>query len=392
MTFVWKDKSMSERVEIKIPVCAPEIGEREVEYVAKCIRSGWISSIGEYVTAFEERFARYCGCKFGVATNSGTAALHLALAAINVKEGDEVIIPTFTMIATPNAIAYTGAKPVLVDSEPYTWNMDVSKLENKITKRTKAIMPIHTYGHPADMNPILEKAKEHDLYVIEDAAEAHGAEYFGKRTGGIGDIGCFSFYANKIITTGEGGMLVTNNEEIAEKARWLGAHAFGRHGKHFYHEALGFNYRMSALQASLGLAQLERVDEFVSKRRNNAKLYNSLLSELEAKVTLPPEAPWAKSVYWMYSILIEESFGLSRNELMERLRQKGIETRTFFYPVHVQPIYVSQFNPADYPVADALSGKGINLPSGNNLKRSDIEEVCDCIVNLAEQKTEVQTI
>lgn len=383
---------MNNRVEIKIPVCAPEIGEKEVEYVSKCIRSGWISSIGEYVAAFEERFARYCGCKFGVATNSGTTALHLALATLDVKEGDEVTIPTFTMIATPNAIAYTGAKPVLVDSEPSTWNIDVSRLGEKITRRTKAIMPIHTYGHPSDMNPILEMAKEHDLYVIEDAAEAHGAEYFGRRTGSLGDVGCFSFYANKIITTGEGGMLVTNNEEIAEKARWLGAHAFGRHGKHFYHEALGFNYRMSALEASLGLAQLERIDEFVSKRRNNAKLYNSFLSEIKGKVTLPPEAPWAKNVYWMYSILIEESFGISRNELMKRLEQQGIETRTFFYPVHVQPIYASQFNPADYPVADALSRKGINLPSGNNLAPSEVEQVCECIINLAKQKKEVQTI
>lgn len=344
------------------------------------------------MTTFEERFARYCGCKFGVATNSGTTALHLALATLNVKEGDEVIIPTFTMIATPNVVTYTGAKPVLVDAEPHTWNKDVSKLREKITKRTKAILPVHTYGHPTDMNPLLEIAEQHDLYVVEDAAEAHGAEYFGKRTGSLGDIGCFSFYANKIVTTGEGGMLVTNNEEIAERARWLEAHAFGRHGKHFYHEAIGFNYRMSALQASLGLAQLERIDEFVSKRRNNAKLYNSLLSKLEDKVILPPEASWAKNVYWMYSILIEESFGLPRDEFMEKLEQQGIETRTFFYPIHLQPVYASQFNPADCPVADALSRKGVNLPSGNNLTSSEIEQVCECIINLAKQKKEVQTI
>jgi len=378
--------------EIRIPVCSPEIGEKEVEYVAKCVRSGWISSIGEYVTTFEKKFAGYCGCKFGVATNSGTTALHLALATLDVKEGDEVIIPTFTMIATPNAVTYTGAKPVLVDAELYTWNMNVSKIPEKITERTKVILPVHTYGHPVDMKPILEIAEQHDLYVIEDAAEAHGAEYSGKRTGSLGEVGCFSFYANKIITTGEGGMLVTNNEEIAEKARWLRSHAFGRHGKHFYHEAIGFNYRMSALQAAFGLAQLERIAEFVSKRRNNAKLYNSLLSELEGKVTLPPEAPWAKNVYWMYSVLIEENFGLSRNDLMEKLEQQGIETRTFFYPIHLQPIYATQFNPADYPVADLLSKKGVNLPSGNNLTPSEIEQVCECIIKLAKPKKEVQTI
>lgn len=379
------------KMKSRIPVCSPEIREKEVEYVAQCVRSGWISSIGECVTAFEEKFARYCGCKFGVATNSGTSALHLALASLDLKRGDEVIIPTFTMIATPNAVTYTGAKPVLVDAEPDTWNMDVSELEEKISRRTKAIIPVHTYGHPVDMNPLLEIAKEHDLYVIEDAAEAHGAEYFGKRTGGLGDIGCFSFYANKIITTGEGGMLVTDNREVAEKAKWLEAHAFGRHGRHFYHEALGFNYRMSALQASLGLAQLERIDEFVSRRRSNAKLYNSLLSSLEHRVTLPPEASWAKNVYWMYSILIEEGFGLSRNELMEKLGQQGIETRTFFYPIHVQPIYAALFDPIGYPVAASLSEKGVNLPSGNSLTPSEIEQVCECIMELAKPTKEVQT-
>jgi len=327
-----------------------------------------------------------------VATNSGTTALHLALATLDVKKGDEVIIPTFTMIATPNAVTYTGAKPVLVDSEPQTWNMNVSGIRKKINKRTRVVIPVHTYGHPVDMNPILELAEQHDIYVVEDAAEAHGAEYFGKKTGSLGDVGCFSFYANKIITTGEGGMLVTDNEEIAEKAKWLRAHAFGRQGKHFYHEAVGFNYRMSAMQAALGLAQLESITEFVSKRRNNARLYNSCLSKLQGRVTLPPEASWAKNVYWMYSILIEESFGLSKNELMNKLEQQGIETRTFFYPVHTQPIYAAQFNPADYPVADMLARKGLNLPSGNNLTPSEIQQVSDCIINEAKQKKEVQAI
>lgn len=367
----------------KIPVCAPRIDGRDVECVAECVRSSWISGASEYVTEFEETFARYCGCKYGVATNSGTTALHLALATLDVKRGDEVIIPTFTMIATANAVTYTGAKSVLIDSEPETWNIDTSKIEKEITKRTKVIVPIHTYGHPADMDPILELAEKHGLYIVEDAAEAHGAEYKGRKMGSIGDLGCFSFYANKIITTGEGGMIVTNDERLAEKARWLRAHAFGRHGKHFYHEALGFGYRMSGLQAALGLAQLERIDEFVSIRINNAKLYNSLLSELGDKITLPPKAPWAKNVYWMYSILVEDEFGMSREELMKRLELEGIETRTFFYPIHIQPISARQSQQQKFPVAGELSRKGVNLPSGNTLTADNVMYVCECIKKYA---------
>lgn len=374
---------LKNKMAIKIPVCAPKIGEKEVEYVSKCIYSSWISYLGEYVSEFEEKFARYCNCKYGVVTNSGTTALHLALATLDIGKGDEVIVPTFTMIATANAATYTGAKPVLVDSEMETWNIDITKIEEKITKKTKAIMPIHTYGHPCDMDPILELAEKYDLYVVEDAAEAHGAEYKGRKTGSLGDMGCFSFYANKIITTGEGGMIVTNDEKLAERARWLRAHAFGRHGKHFYHEAIGFGYRMSALQAAFGLAQLKHIDEFVSIRRNNAKLYNSLLSELGEKITLPPEAPWAKNVYWMYSILIQDKFGISRDELMNKLELEGIETRTFFYPIHVQPIYARQYQGENFPVANELSRKGINLPSGNNLTADEVTYVCECIKKYA---------
>jgi len=368
---------------IKIPVCSPQFGDDEVQHVAECVRSTWVSGISKYVEEFEEKFAKYCNCKYGVATNSGTTALHLALATISTDKRDEVIIPTFTMIATANVVTYTGAKLGLIDAEPETWNMDVSKLEEKITKRTKAIIPVHTYGHPVYMDIIMDLAEKHRLYVIEDAAEAHGAEYKGRRIGSIGDMSCFSFYANKIITTGEGGMIVTNNEELAEKARWLRAHAYGRHGKHFYHEALGFGYRMSGLQAALGLAQLEHIDEFVSIRRKNAKLYNSLLSELGEKITLHPEASWAKNVYWMYSILIQDSFGISRDELIKKLELEGIETRTFFYPIHVQPIYNKQYKGQSFPVADELSRKGINLPSGNNLTADEVTYVCECIKKYA---------
>ena len=362
----------------KIPVSAPLLGEKELEYVINAVKSNWISSKGKYVSEFEEKFSKYCGAKYGIATSSGTTALHLALASLGIGKNDEVIIPAFTMIATANAVTYTGAKPILVDSEPHTWNMDVEKISEKITKKTKAIIVVHTYGHPVDMDPICDIADDHGLNVIEDAAEAHGAEYKGIKVGGIGDVGCFSFYANKIVTTGEGGMIVTNDEKIAEKARILRAHAFSE-DRHFWHRFIGFNYRMSNLQAAIGVAQMEKIEELVELRRRNAEKYNSLLKKVEG-LSLPPEAIWAKNVYWMYSILIEDNFGMNRGMLMEELEKGGIETRTFFYPINVQPIYAKYYSNENYPVASKLSRKGINLPSGSTLKEEDIEYVVDYIV------------
>ena len=362
-----------------IPVADPKIEQIDIDYVSECVKSTWVSGMSEYVDQFENKFANYCNCKYGITVNSGTTALQVALASLNIKQGDEVIIPTFTMIATPNSIAYTGATPVLVDSEMETWNIDYLKIEEKITDRTKVIMPVHTYGHPANMDPILKLADEYSLYVIEDAAEAHGALYKNKKTGNLGDLNCFSFYANKIITTGEGGMLVTNNKEYAETARWLRSHAFGREGKHFYHEALGFGYRISGMQAALGLAQLTRLDKFVANRRKNAQLYNSNLENLVGKIILPPEATWAKNVYWMYSILLSDYSAAERNEIVKKLEQYGIESRTFFYPVHVQPMYKDLQPTESFPIADTLSQTGINLPSGNNLTEDDINYVCEIL-------------
>ena len=363
----------------KIPVCAPKIGEREIELVSECIRSSWISHLSDYVIQFEKKFANYCDSEYGVATNSGTTALHLAVATLKIKKDDEVIIPTFTMIASPNSISYTGAKPVLVDSEKECWNIDVNKIEEKITDKTKGIMPVHTYGHPCDMDPIIKIAKKYGLYIIEDAAEAHGAEYKGKKAGSFGDLNCFSFYANKIMTMGEGGLITTNNKDLDERAKWLRAHAFGRGGKHFFHEEMGFGYRLTGIQAAFGLAQLEKIEEFVKLRRDHAKLYNDLLCNIEKAVALPPEANWAKNVYWMYSILVKNS--TIRAKLMKFLEQKGIETRTFFYPVHQQPIYYTLNKANEFPIADELAQRGMNLPSGNNLSDDDIHYVCDNINN-----------
>lgn len=364
---------------IMIPVCTPFIGEKEREYVLDCIDTNWISSQGKYVEKFEEGFSSYCGCEYGVSTTNGTTALHLALASLGIKNGDEVIVPTFTIASCIFSILYTGAKPVLVDSDPETWTIDVNQIEDKITKNTKAIMPVHIYGHPCDMDPIMDLAEDNDLYIVEDAAEAHGAEYKGKKCGGIGDIGCFSFYANKIITTGEGGMVVTNDEKIAEKARSLKDLAFSKE-RRFLHDNIGFNYRMTNIQAAIGLAQLEKIDELVEMRRNNAKIYNKYLKKVKG-LKLPIEKSWAKNVYWMYSILVENDYYVTRDKLIMNLGEKRIQTRTFFIPMHKQPIFHNKiFSRKEYfPISENISEKGMYLPSSSNQKLDEIKLICKII-------------
>lgn len=366
-----------------IPVCEPKLSGKELEYVTECIKTNWISSKGRYITEFEEKFSKYCNAKFGIATMNGTTAIHLALASLGIKSGDEVILPTFTMIATVNPIAYCGAKPVLIDAETETWNIDPSKIEEKITDKTKAILVVHTYGHPCNMDPILEIARKYGLYVIEDAAEAHGAEYNGKKVGVLGDVGCFSFYANKIITTGEGGMVITNDEKIAEMANLLRDQAFEKE-KRFWHRYIGYNYRITNLQAAIGVAQMDIIDESVNTRRKNAQIYNLLLKNLEG-ITLPPEAQWAKNIYWMYTIMFEDSFGMSRDGIMNYLKKKGVDTRSTFYPIHTQPVYAKLYANEKYPVAEKLSRRGINLPSGNTLKKEDIKYVVECIKSASKE-------
>lgn len=359
-----------------IPVSQPLLNGNELKYVTKCIKTGWVSSLGRYVEAFEKKFSKFCGVRYGISSSSGTTALHLALASLGIGKGDEVIIPTFTMISTANAVTYQGAIPVLVDSEKDTFNIDPERIEEKLTKKTKAIIVVHIYGHPADMDKILKIAKKYGLFVIEDAAEAHGAEYKGRKAGGIGDIGCFSFYGNKIITTGEGGMLVTNNRKIKEKAEYLRDLAFSKE-RHFWHKHLGFNYRMSNLQAAVGLAQIERLDEFIKIKRQNAQIYNALLRDIRG-ITLPHEKDYAKNVYWMYAILVENEFGISRDKLREKLAQKGIETRVFFIPIHLQPIY-SKICKGEFPIVEEFCRKGLYLPSGLTLKKDEIEFIAKSI-------------
>ncbi len=361
-----------------IPVCEPTLGGNEMKYVQQAIETNWISSAGRFIRDFEARFAEICGVKYGIACANGTVAMHLAMATLGLEPGDEVIIPTFTMIATANAVTYCGAKPVLVDMEPAYWQMDLNQVEAKITSRTKAIVPVHIYGHPTDMDPLMTLAEKHGIMVIEDAAEAHGAEYKGRRTGGLGHAAGFSFYGNKIITTGEGGMVTTNDRELAQLAWNLRDHAFS-HERHFWHKFVGFNYRMTNLQAAVGLAQVEQLDGFVAARRRNAAEYNRRLHGIPG-IRTPAEAPWAKNVYWMYGIMVDEAeYGMSRDALRRVLADHGIETRTFFIPMHCQPVYWQQFKGERYPVAEDLCKRGFYLPSASSLSIDEIEYVAGVI-------------
>ncbi|MDW7727563.1 MAG: DegT/DnrJ/EryC1/StrS family aminotransferase [Candidatus Methanoperedens sp.] len=356
-----------------IPIYEPCIGEEELNNVIEAVRSGWISSLGKFIPEFENKFAEYCGVKHGLAVSNGTVALHLALETLGIGKGDEVIVPTLTFIATANAVTYCNAKPVFVDSHPDYWCMDPEKIEEKITENTKAIIPVHLYGHPCDMDAIMDIARDHDLFVVEDAAEAHGAEYKGEKVGSFGDINCFSFYGNKIITTGEGGMCLTDNDELTEKMRLLRDHAMNPN-KRYWHDAVGFNYRMTNMQAAVGVAQIKRLDEFVEKKREIAGWYSEGLAELEGKglIKCHPEMPWAKCVYWMYSILLQNNLEISRDRLMKLLEENEIDTRPFFYPIHEMPPHKSR---EIYPLAEELAKGGLNLPSGTELKKVEIKKI-----------------
>ncbi len=363
-----------------IPVCKPWLAGKEREYVNDAIDTNWISSSGKYIEKFENDFSTYCGSRFGVACSSGLAALHLACVAIGLKYGDEVIAPTFTMAATINAIIFTGAKPVLIDCDKDTYCIDVNQIESKINSHTKAIVPVHIYGHPCDMNKIMELAKKYNLYVIEDAAEAHGAEYNDKKCGAIGDIGCFSFYANKVLTTGEGGMCITNNKEFADKMKKLRNHAFDV--PRFVHNEVGFNYRITNLQAAIGCAQVENVQMLVDARRSVGLKYNERLKNTPGLI-LPIEKPYAKNVYWMYGVVLDEGINISREEVVQKLKEKGIETRNFFIPMHKQPAYYNKTveNSPDcngsFPISEFIGERGFYLPSSSNISDEELNFVCE---------------
>jgi perosamine synthetase len=364
-----------------IPVASPALIGNEYKYVMDCMETEWISSIGKYIKSFEQKFAAFCQTKYALACANGTVALHLALMAHNVKTGDEIIIPTLTYVATANSIRYCNAYPVLVDVEPDTWNINPEKIKNKITNKTKGIIVVHLYGHPADMDPILEIAKKHNLFVIEDAAEAHGATYKNKIVGSIGNAGTFSFFGNKIITTGEGGMVVTSDEEVAQKVFLYKGQGVDPHRRYWF-PIIGYNYRMTNIQAAIGLAQLENIEWHINKRKEVAKLYNKYLYELSDYLIFPVEKSWATNVYWMYTIILRDNVKMSRDHFMKELEDRGIETRPVFYPMHILPPYSNISNPDEFPVANWISSRGVNLPTHAKLSEEDIQYVCGCIKNL----------
>jgi len=357
-----------------IPVAEPDLTGNELEYVSRCVRSGWVSSAGEYVTRFESEFGKFCAAEHCVATSNGTVAIHLALATLGIQQGDEVLVPSLTFVASANAVRYANAQPVFVDCDPETWTLSPEDVERKITPRTRAILVVHLYGHPADMDRIRDIAARHKLWVIEDAAEAHGARYRERRVGNLGTIGTFSFYGNKTITTGEGGALLTDDPQLAKRAAFLRDHAMSPE-RRYYHSEVGFNYRLTNLQAALGVAQLERIESFVAAKRKHAQHYARLLAGVPG-LTLAPEAPWAESSYWMYSVLVQDDFPLSRDGLIAHLRAQKIDTRPFFVPMHELPAYARGER---LPVAERLSRQGLNLPSSTTLTEAQIERVAAAI-------------
>lgn len=366
-----------------IPVCEPMLAGNELKYVTDAVSTGWISSSGTYVNKFEEEFAKYCDCKYAVSVCNGTIALHLALLALGIKKGDEVIIPSFTMIASAFAVCYTGAKPIFVDADKNTFNIDVAKIEDKITSRTKAIMPVHIFGKMCDMNVITNIAKKHNLFIIEDAAEAHGAAFKGKKSGSFSDIAAFSFFANKNITTGEGGMLVTNSENLYEQAKYYKNVCFPIDGpRNYSHDNIGYNYRMSNVVAAIGLAQVEKADDYRAMRIRNNNLYRKYLADVPGIIwqTLPEEG--CIDVCWMNAIIIDpEKFGHTKDETVAYLKRQNIDTRLLFKSMHRQKS-LKDFGcdcSEEYPVTDWLTENGFYLPSASNLDEDTIKEICQTL-------------
>lgn len=365
-----------------LPVNQPELNGREKELLIKCIDSGWISSDGPYVKEFEDKFACFIGTAHGVAVSNGTAALEAALFAIDIKEGDEIIMPSFTIISCAIAALRFGAKPILVDIEPETWNIDVNLIESKISPRTKAIMAVHMYGHPCNLDSILELATRYKLKVIEDASQVHGASYKGKICGSIGDISTFSFYANKILTTGEGGMVMTSDDFLANRLRDYRNLCF-RAERRFYHTEIGNNLRMTNMQAAIGIAQLERINEFVEIKRANGARYRALFDQVPG-IKSQKEMPWAKMVYWMYCIELDESTKLNAEKMMAELFIRGVGTRPFFLGLHEQPVFRDKgwYLNEKFPVTQKSSLQGLYLPSSLNLTETQIEFVVEQIYDV----------
>lgn len=357
---------------LHISVAQPVLNGNEYKYLMDAFLSTWISSTGKYITQFEDNFAEYCGTRFGVATSNGTTALHLALVALGIGKGDEVIVPDMTFAATINAVIYTGATPVIVDIEEDGWCIDPDEIEKALTKKTKAIIPVHLYGQPCDMGRIMEIARKHDLYVVEDCAEAHGAEWDGRKVGTFGNVGCFSFFGNKVITTGEGGMCITSDNALRDKMRVLRDHGMNKE-KRYYHEVVGFNYRMTNMQAAIGCAQLERIEEILDKRSQIEKLYRDKLNDTPL-VFQKDDLKCRKKITWLVSALIDENL---RGKLFEKMIKNGIDTRSFFVPLSEMDIYRSYARSC--PVAQKISRQGINFPTSQEVNKEVIDKIKEAI-------------
>ncbi len=366
-----------------IPVFEPDIGEEEIAAVAEAIRRGEISgSFGESILHFEQAFADYCGCKFGIALSSGTAALQLAVAALELEAGEEILVSASTNIATALAAYHNNLVPIPVDSESNTWNLDLDLIEDLITPRTRAIIPVHLFGHPVDMDRLRQIAQKHNLVVIEDCAESHGATFCDQKTGSFGEMGCFSFYANKIITTGEGGMIVTNNPKLAEKLKLL--RNLGFTTPRFRHEVAGYNFRMTGYQAAMGLVQHSKIEKIIADKIRVANTYNRLLSNLRG-LQLPVPAKRGRHIYWMYGVVVQPEFEMSRDELQSRLREAGVDTRTFFCPMNLQPVLQKQpgYRRVNCPVAESLWNTGFYLPSSATLPEKTIRKIAETVSHIA---------
>lgn len=366
-----------------ISVNEPLFNGNEKKYLNECIDTGWISSDGSFVKRFEEEFASKIGRKHGIAVTNGTSAIDVAVHSLNIGVGDEIILPTFTIISTILQIIRSGAKPVLIDCDPLTWNMNVDHIESKITSQTKAIMVVHIYGLPVDMSPVIDLCKKYNLKLIEDAAEVIGQTYKNFNCGSFGDISTVSFYPNKHITTGEGGMILTDDKKLADECRKLRNLYFQDHNR-FVHEKLGWNYRMTNLQAAVGLAQLEQLDHFIKKKRYIGELYNKKLSKLK-NVQLPKiKTEYATNIYWVYGIVLKPACKLNAKEVMVKLIDQGIGCRPFFYPMHLQPVFkkTNLFENQSYPVAENLYERGFYIPSGLSLDEKKISKVADVLYNI----------
>lgn len=361
-----------------IPVNEPLLNGNEKKYLNECIDSGWISSEGPFIKQFEDKLADYVGRKHAIAVSNGTVALEAAVAALELAPGNEVIMPTFTIISCAAAILRRGCIPVLIDCDPVTWNMNVNQIEDKITSRTKAIMVVHIYGLPVDMAPLEELARKHGLKIIEDAAEMHGQTYAGKQCGSFGDISIFSFYPNKHITTGEGGMIFTDSDSLAERCRSLRNLCF-KPEKRFLHDELGYNFRMTNLQAAVGLAQCERLAEFVDRKRIMGRKYTELLSGVPG-IQLPlPRTEYAENIYWVYGIVLKDEFPFDAAEVMKKMAKFGVGTRPFFWCMHEQPVLqkMGLFRGESYPVSERIARRGFYVPSGLALTEVQILKVAE---------------